>query len=70
MSNEKWLSSGNLLDQILKGGTHSGGTYTYGQVNMIIGKPRQMGKSYYNMKYMTWFRAQKRKESIKSILNI
>jgi hypothetical protein len=65
VSNEKWLSSGNLmLDQILKNGI------SHGQVNMIIGKPRQMGNSYYNMKYMTWFKAQKRKESIKSILNI
>lgn len=65
MNDKRLIPTGNLmLDEILKNGILNG------QVNMIIGKPRQIGKSYYNMNYMHWFRAQKRKQTIKSILNI
>lgn len=57
------LSTNSYIEQLIKSGVASG------NYNMIIGKPRQMGRSYYNMKYLNWFRAQKRKESIKRFLN-
>ena len=44
---------------------------------VVIGKPRQVGKSYSNMMYKNWQvtftkheRAQSRKESIKKVFNI
>lgn len=65
---QDWIQTGTwLLDQVMQSGIPQG------QYNVIIGKPRQTGKSYYTqeiyLKQLRYYMMSRRKEKIKKILD-
>jgi archaellum biogenesis ATPase FlaH len=63
-----WIQTGTwLLDQVMQSGIPQG------QYNVIVGKSRQTGKSYYTqdmyLKQIRYYMMSRRKEKIKKILD-
>lgn len=65
---QDWIQTGTwLLDQVMQSGIPQG------QYNVIVGKSRQTGKSYYTqeiyLKQLRYYMMSRRKEKIKKILD-
>lgn len=65
---QDWIQTGTwLLDQVIQSGIPQG------QYNVIVGKSRQTGKSYYTqeiyLKQLRYYMMSRRKEKIKKILD-
>jgi len=65
---QEWIQTGTwFLDEVLKSGIPQG------KMNVIIGKSRQTGKSYYTqkmyMRQLKYYMMSIRKQKIKNIIN-
>jgi archaellum biogenesis ATPase FlaH len=65
---QDWIQTGTwFLDQVIQSGIPKG------QINVIVGKSRQTGKSYYTqeiyLKQLRYYMMSRRKQKIKKIID-